>query len=83
MGLVSNIGPNEKMRENSCMSLTLIGEGTTSVNPSNANLKEITHKDNTTTRKTIIKVIFISTNCSHIIGCINIYRPIFEIYFFL
>lgn len=79
MGLASKIGPNEKMMENSRMSLTLIGQGTTSVNPSNANLKEITHENNTTTRQTIVKVIFISINCLHIIGRINIYRPIFEI----
>lgn len=38
------------------MSLTLIGHGTTSVKPPTAILKEIKPKDNTSTRKTIIKV---------------------------
>lgn len=61
-GVASKTGPNEKLLENSRMSLTLIGHGTTSVIPPTANIKEIPHKDNTTTRKTIIKVIFIDTN---------------------
>ncbi|XP_008179776.1 saccharopine dehydrogenase-like oxidoreductase [Acyrthosiphon pisum] len=56
LGVASNTGPNEKKMENSHMSLTLIGRGTTSANPPNDNLKEIAHKDNIAARTTIIKV---------------------------
>ncbi|XP_060859268.1 saccharopine dehydrogenase-like oxidoreductase [Metopolophium dirhodum] len=55
-GIATKTGPNEKILENSRMSLTLIGHGTTCVKPPSAILKKITHKDNTTTRKTIVKV---------------------------
>lgn len=55
-GTASITGPDEKIMENSRMCLTLIGHGTTSVNPPTSNLKKITHKDNTSIRKTIIKV---------------------------
>jgi len=58
-GIATKTGPNEKILENSRMSLTLIGYGTTCVKPPSAVLKKITHKDNTTTRKTIVKVIFL------------------------
>ncbi|XP_060860300.1 saccharopine dehydrogenase-like oxidoreductase [Metopolophium dirhodum] len=56
MGVASKTGPNKTTMEMSRMSLTLIGHGTTSANPSKDNLKEIAHKDNTATRTTIIKV---------------------------
>jgi len=36
------------------------------------NIKDITYNENTTSRKTIAKVIFIYTNCLYIIGYINI-----------
>jgi len=68
MGVASKAGPNETKMKNSRMLLTLIGHGTTSANPSNDNLKEISHKDNIATRTTIIKVIFININCFCIIG---------------
>ncbi|CAH1731636.1 saccharopine dehydrogenase-like oxidoreductase [Aphis gossypii] len=55
-GIATETGPNEKLLENSRMSLTLIGHGTTSEKPPTANLKDITHKDNTYKRQTIIKV---------------------------
>jgi len=55
-GIATKTGPNEKILKNSRMSLTLIGHGTTSVKPPTAILKEIKPKDNTSTRKTIIKV---------------------------
>uniref|UniRef100_A0A2S2P170 Saccharopine dehydrogenase-like oxidoreductase n=2 Tax=Schizaphis graminum TaxID=13262 RepID=A0A2S2P170_SCHGA len=55
-GIATKTGPNEKLLENSRMSLTLIGQGTTSVKHSTVNLKEITYKDNTSTRQTVIKV---------------------------
>ncbi|CAI6359211.1 unnamed protein product [Macrosiphum euphorbiae] len=55
-GIATRTGPNEKILENSRMTLTLIGHGTTSVKPPSAILKKITNKDNTTTRKTIVKV---------------------------
>jgi len=81
LGVASKTGPHDKKLESSRMSLTLIGHGTTSANPPNANLKGNAHKDNIATRTTIVKVIFISTICFRIIGPINIYRLIFEILF--
>jgi len=84
-GVATKTGPNEKILDNSRMSLTLIGYGKTSVKPPTATLKEIKPKDNTSTRKTIIKVIFINNNCVYIAECINIYiyRPTFETILYL
>ncbi|XP_015378852.1 PREDICTED: saccharopine dehydrogenase-like oxidoreductase [Diuraphis noxia] len=56
-GLATKTGPTEEVMENTCMSLTLIGYGTTSVYSPNAYIKDITYNDNTTSRKTIAKVI--------------------------
>ncbi|XP_026817220.1 saccharopine dehydrogenase-like oxidoreductase [Rhopalosiphum maidis] len=55
-GIATKTGPNEKLLENSRMSLTLIGQGTTSVKHPTVNLKKITYKHNTSTRQTVIKV---------------------------
>lgn len=80
MGVASKTGPHKQKLESSRMSLTLIGHGTTSAKPYDANnQKEIADKDNIATRTTILKVIFISTICIRIIVYINIYRAIFEI----
>lgn len=57
LGAVSKTGPKEEIMQNSRMTLTLIGYGSTSVKPHTTNPKEISHRLNNT-RKTIIKVIF-------------------------
>lgn len=83
-GIATKTGPNEKILENSRMSLTLIGHGTTSVKPPSDILKEITHRDNTTKRTTIIKVIFFNYNYIYLLWVIYInIIPIFEIILYL
>ncbi|CAI6356855.1 unnamed protein product [Macrosiphum euphorbiae] len=78
-GVASKTGPNEKKLENSHMTLTLIGHGTTSAHPPNDNLKEITLKDNIATRTTIIKVraknpVYGFTSKAVVLGAITIIK---------
>lgn len=53
-GIASKTGPNDEVMENSRISLTLIGYGSTSIQ-STTNSNEIKHG----ARKTIVKVIFL------------------------
>lgn len=61
MGIATKTGPNTKIMENSRLSLTLIGYGSTSVNPLTNILKKTISKNNSI-RKTVVKVIFLIQN---------------------
>lgn len=61
MGIATKTGPKTKIMENSRLSLTLVGYGSTSVNPL-TNIPKTARYINNATRKTVVKVIFLIKN---------------------
>lgn len=76
---MSKTGPNKEVMQNSRLSLTLIGLGSTNVKPHIIDPKEISHRVNNT-RKTIVKVIFLLYLYLHVDSMYQFNRQYSEIY---